>query len=215
MKEYSIRKLLRSCLILIPRIYVKFSNFYNKLLLWAYGVKVGHNAYIMGNIYICLMKGARMIIGDDFLMLSGSGINPISRNLRAAIYASEGAKITIGNNVGMSSPCIWAKESITICDGVNIGAGCTILDTDCHNMDWRVRAARETTLEGISVDCSTAKSAPVLICENAWIGAGVTVLKGVTIGARSIIAAGSVVTKSIPADCLAGGNPARVIRKLQ
>ncbi len=114
----------------------------------------------------------------------------------------------------MSSPCIWAKESITVCDGVNIGACCTILDTDCHNMDWRVRAAREVTSSGVSVDSITAKSAPVMICENACIGAGVTILKGVTIGARSIIAAGSVVTKNIPADCVAGGNPCKVIKQL-
>lgn len=197
---------------IMPKLGMILSSYYNRLLFWVCGVKVGRNASIMGKVYLQLENGAEMTIGDCFILSSGNGINPISRNLRAAIYASEGARITIGNNVGMSSPCIWAKESITICDGVNIGAGCTILDTDCHNMDWCVRAARETTPEGLSVDSSTAKSAPVLICENAWIGAGVTILKGVTIGARSIIAAGSVVTKSIPDDCVAGGTPAKVLR---
>ncbi len=199
---------------IFPKLQRESSRYYNRLLLWVCGVKVSSNPTIMGRIYLHLERGAEMTIGDGFMMSSGSGINPISRNIRTAIYASKGAKITIGNNVGMSSPCIWAKESITVCDGVNIGACCTILDTDCHNMDWRVRAAREVTSEGVSVDGITAKSAPVVICENAWIGAGVTILKGVTIGARSIIAAGSVVTKSIPDDCVAGGNPCKVIKQL-
>jgi len=198
----------------IPKICTKISKLYNKLLLWACGVTIGKNASIAGRVYIRLMKGAEMTIGDDFVMSSGNGINPISRNIRTAIFASSGARISIGNRVGMSSPCIWAKDSITICDGVNIGAGCIILDTDCHNIDWRVRVARETTSDGMSVDSNTAQSAPVIIYENVWIGAGVTILKGVTIGARSIVAAGSVVTKSIPADCVAGGNPARVIKKI-
>ena len=48
-----------------------------------------------------------------------------------------------------------------------------------------------------------------------WIGAQCIVLKGVTIGARSIIGAGSVVTKSIPADCIAAGNPCKVLRRLE
>lgn len=57
-------------------------------------------------------------------------------------------------------------------------------------------------------------SAPVTIEDDVFIGMNCVILKGVTIGARSIIAAGSVVTKSIPADCVAGGNPAKVIKRL-
>ncbi len=57
-------------------------------------------------------------------------------------------------------------------------------------------------------------SAPIFIEDDVWIGAHSIILKGVTIGARSIIGAGSVVTKSIPADCVAAGNPCKVIRKL-
>ena len=57
-------------------------------------------------------------------------------------------------------------------------------------------------------------SSPIVIEDDVFIGVNCIILKGVTIGARSIIAAGSVVTKSIPADCIAGGNPAKVIRLL-
>lgn len=55
---------------------------------------------------------------------------------------------------------------------------------------------------------------PVKIEDNAWIGGGVVILPGVTIGKNSVIGAGSVVTKSIPADCVAVGNPCKVIHKL-
>ena len=59
------------------------------------------------------------------------------------------------------------------------------------------------------------KSAPVVIEDDVWVGAHCIILKGVTIGARSIIGAGSVVTKSIPADRVAAGNPCRVIKNLK
>lgn len=59
------------------------------------------------------------------------------------------------------------------------------------------------------------KSAPVVIEDDVWVGAHCIILKGVTIGARSVIGAGSVVTKSIPADCVAAGNPCKVIKNLK
>lgn len=57
-------------------------------------------------------------------------------------------------------------------------------------------------------------SAPTIIGEDCWLGAHVTVLKGVTIGAGTVVGAGSIVTKSLPARCVAVGNPARVIKTL-
>ena len=59
------------------------------------------------------------------------------------------------------------------------------------------------------------QSAPVTIEDDVWIGTNCIILKGVTIGARSVIGAGSVVTKNIPADCIAAGNPCRVIGKIE
>ena len=79
-----------------------------------------------------------------------------------------------------------------------------ITDTDAHPMDYM---ARRSSNEG-------TKSAPVVIEDDVWGGAHCIILKGVTIGARSIIGAGSVVTNSIPADCVAAGNPCRVIKSL-
>lgn len=80
-----------------------------------------------------------------------------------------------------------------------------ITDTDAHPMDY---VARRSSNDG-------TKSAPVVIEDDVWVGAHCIILKGVTIGARSIIGAGRVVTKNIPADCVAAGNPCRVIKNLK
>ena len=129
-------------------------------------------------------------------------MNPIASNLQADVYVEPGATLTIGNNVGMSSTRLWIHESARIGNNVKIGGCVLITDTDAHPMDYM---ARRSSNEG-------TKSAPVVIEDDVWIGAHCIILKGVTIGARSVIGAGSVVTKSIPADCVAAGNPCRVIK---
>ena len=58
------------------------------------------------------------------------------------------------------------------------------------------------------------KTVPVKICDNVWIGMNAIILKGVTIGENSVVAAGAVVTKSVPANVVVAGNPAVVIKKL-
>lgn len=60
-----------------------------------------------------------------------------------------------------------------------------------------------------------AAANPITIGDSVWIGAGAIILDGVTIGDRSVIGAGSIVTKDIPADCVAAGNPCRVIKKIE
>ena len=104
----------------------------------------------------------------------------------------------------MSSTRIWIHEGLTIGNNVKIGGGVLLIDTDCHPVDYLVR---RTSNEGTCY-------APIVIEDDVWIGAQSIILKGVTIGARSIIGAGSVVTNSIPADCIAAGNPCKVVKKL-
>ena len=149
--------------------------------------------------------GGRITIGDNFYLSSGNGVNPIASNLQADVYVEPGATLTIGNNVGMSSTRLWIHESARIGNNVKIGGCVLITDTDVHPMDYM---ARRSSNEG-------TKSAPVVIEDDVWIGAHCIILKGVTIGARSVIGAGSVVTKSIPADCVAAGNQCRVIKNLK
>lgn len=184
------------CIKLYPRI--------NRMILKAHGVVFGKNIQIPGKVS-WLIRGARITIGDNFYLSSGNGVNPIASNLQADVYVEPGATLTIGNNVGMSSTRLWIHESARIGNNVKIGGCVLITDTDAHPMDYM---ARRSSNEG-------TKSAPVVIEDDVWVGAHCIILKGVTIGARSIIGAGSVVTKSIPADCVAAGNPCRVIKNLK
>ncbi|MGM9713535.1 MAG: DapH/DapD/GlmU-related protein [Prevotella sp.] len=105
----------------------------------------------------------------------------------------------------MSSTRIWIHDSLTIGNNVKIGGMVLITDTDAHPIDFM---SRRTSNVG-------TKSAPITIGDDAWIGARCLILKGVTIGERSIIGAGSVVTHDVPPDSIAAGNPARVIRRLE
>lgn len=118
----------------------------------------------------------------------------------------------LGDNSGISSACFWANTSITIGNHVKIGGDCLIMDTDAHNLDHLIRRSHDLTSEGYSVDGVSAATVGIVIEDDVLIGTRCIILKGVTIGARSVIGSGSVVTKSIPSDSIAAGNPCRVIR---
>lgn len=182
---------------------IKLYPHINRLILKANGAVFGKNLQIPGKVS-WLIEGSKLNIGDNFYLSSGNGVNPIASNLQADVYVEPGATLTIGNNVGMSSTRLWIHESARIGTNVKIGGCVLITDTDAHPMDY---VARRSSNEG-------TKSAPVVIEDDVWVGAHCIILKGTTIGARSIIGAGSVVTKSIPADCVAAGNPCRVIKSL-
>jgi acetyltransferase-like isoleucine patch superfamily enzyme len=113
----------------------------------------------------------------------------------------ENSIIEIGNNCGASGLKIHAKTKITIGNNVLIGMGSTILDNDAHNA---VAVKREQNI---------IPSRPVTIGDNVFIGLNCIILKGVTIGNNSVIAAGSVVFSNIPENAIAAGNPCKVIIK--
>jgi len=175
----------------------------NRMILKANGAKLGSNVQIPGKVSWTI-RGGKISIGDNFYFSSGYGVNPIAGNLQGAVYVEPGASLSIGNDVGMSSTRMWIHDSVTIGNHVKIGACVLITDTDAHPLDYM---ARRSSNDG-------TKSAPIVIEDDVWVGAHTIILKGVSIGARSVIGAGSVVTRSIPADCVAAGNPCRVIKML-
>lgn len=191
---------------------VRFSPAINRLLFRCRGVKFGREMTVLGFPYMTI-RGS-LTIGDYFYMSNGDGINPISSNLRGLFFIAPGASISIGNHVGMSSTRMRISNSLTIGNNVNIGACVLLIDTDSHQLDYHMRRhdASQNFSEAELKDA--IHTAPIVIEDDVWLGANVTVLKGVTIGARSIIGAGSLVTRSIPADCIAAGNPAKVIKHL-
>lgn len=166
-------------------------------------VKYGNNININGRLYIHGAKAA-IVIGDNVTINSDESINPTSGVAHTHLVAGRGAKITIGNNVGMSQVSITAYKDVTIEDNVLLGSGVKIWDTDFHPINYDSRIAD-----------NPGNSLPVHICEGAFIGACAIILKGVTVGKHSIVGAGSVVTKDIPDNEVWAGNPAKFIKKIE
>lgn len=130
-------------------------------------------------------KDAEICVKGDFNLKYG-----------ADILVFEGGKLTLGSGYINNNCMIRCKSSITIGNNAVIGSNFYVIDTDAHQI---IREDYEQTQA-------------IVIGDNVWIGANVTVLKGVNIGDGAIIAAGSVVTKDVPAHCLAAGVPAQVKR---
>lgn len=187
----------------------KFYVYWNRFLFYLHGIEFGQNLIVSNHVYLVVNKSAKIHIGDNFRFASGSGFNPLSRNIKGSIRAEKDASVIIGNNVRISSTSIRAKQEIRIDDDVRIGGDTIIIDTDAHNLDWRIR------INDRKKDSTTAKSAPIHIKDSVLIGTRCIILKGVTIGEHSVIGSGSVVTKDIPANSIAAGNPAKVIKCIE
>lgn len=128
-----------------------------------------------------------------------------------------GGKIQFGDwcFLGKNSR-VWSAERITVGSRVLISHGVSIMDSLTHPLDpvARHQQFKDIVTRGHPKRIDLQES-PVVIEDDVWIGAGCTVLKGVSIGARAVVGAGSVVTKSVPPDVIVAGNPARVIRRLR
>lgn len=115
---------------------------------------------------------------------------------------------------------IDATTQILCVNRVEIGAytaialNTTICDNNNHPINPKYRMfMRCTPVEHDARTWKYSDNAPIIIGSNCWIGTNVRIQKGVTIGDNSIIAACSVVTKSIPANCIAAGNPAKIVKR--
>ncbi|MGO1165729.1 MAG: DapH/DapD/GlmU-related protein [Janibacter sp.] len=114
--------------------------------------------------------------------------------------ADFGKNITLGERVFINSGCRFQDQGgVTIGDDSLIGHN-TVLAT----LDHGIEPARRGDMT----------PAPIVIGRNVWIGANVTILKGVTVGDNAVVAAASVVTKDVPADSIVVGSPARVVRSV-
>jgi len=153
-------------------------------------------AHRYGEVYATDQDAARPLLED----LLGS-IAP-DAHIRPPLYVDYGTHITVGSgtfaNYGLTALDV---ARITIGDDVQIGPNVQLL-TPTHPLDPERRRAKLEAAE------------PIVIEDNVWLGGGAIVLAGVTIGANSVIGAGSVVTKDIPPNVVAVGSPARVVRSL-
>lgn len=127
---------------------------------------------------------------------------PESVKICPPFYCDHGHGIILGEGVFINYNCTFLDGGyIRIGKHTLIGPNCQLY-TPHHPLDYVARREAEEY------------EYPVTIGDDCWLGGGVIVCPGVTIGNRCIIAAGSVVTKDIPDDCLAAGNPAVVKRRL-
>jgi maltose O-acetyltransferase len=124
-----------------------------------------------------------------------------------------GCNIHIGNNVSVNMNCTFVDcNKITIGNNVLIASNVQIY-TATHPVELRDRLTPNWDAESGEYFCRTY-ALPVTIGNGCWIGGGVIILPGVTIGDGTVIGAGSVVTKDIPSNCVAVGNPCKVIRNI-
>jgi acetyltransferase-like isoleucine patch superfamily enzyme len=112
---------------------------------------------------------------------------------------------------------IWSYDSIVIGSHVQISHNCNVFDSNTHPTDAKQRRLdyyniifKDGGNQNDEVVCK-----PTELENDVWIGCNVCIMKGVTIGARSIVAAGSVLTKSIPSDVIVAGNPAKIVKILE
>lgn len=174
----------------------------NNLQLFFAGVK---RSNLQINGFLTIVNSGNIVIGQKTKINSSKYKNVIGGDTRTSIIVHKGATLNIGKEVKISNSAFQCANSITIGDYVMIGGSCKIWDTDFHSLDPEIR--RNTPNEG-------AKTSPIVIKDNVFIGGFSIILKGVTIGENSIIAAGSVVSKDIPVNEVWGGNPAKFIRAL-
>lgn len=177
---------------------------YNKILLGIRNIKTGEGLVCYGPLFI---RGTgTIVLGNKVRINSCRETNPIGGDTRTILFAKGNSRISIGNNVGISNTAMVALEEIQIEDDVMIGAGCKIYDHDFHSVNYDERMMPGDV--GV-------KSKPVKIKKGAFVGAHTIILKGVTIGEKSVIGAGSVVTKSVPDHEIWAGNPARFVKSLK
>jgi acetyltransferase-like isoleucine patch superfamily enzyme len=154
-----------------------------------------------GRPLIHCVRGGTMEISKGVKINTRVSSNPvIGRQRTSLMVMAPGAQMRIGEGVGISGACLCAAKSLTIGENTIIGADALITDTDFHS----------PLPDGKWSNDAAGASKPVAIGKGCFIGARAIILKGVTIGDGAVVAAGALVTRDVPAEHLAIGNPAVV-----
>lgn len=173
-----------------------------KILTHIWGIKLGSSCSFYGITQFRRYPGSIIRIGDHCQFRSTFRSNMIGLNHPCGISTfSQEAEISIGDNCGLSSTVIGAAKSVVLGKHVACGANVTIIDHDFHDTNPFQRDKG-----------GVEKAQSIHINDNVWLGLNTLVLKGVTIGKNTVVGANSVVTKSLPENVIAAGNPARAIR---
>ncbi|MGD9203483.1 MAG: acyltransferase [Desulfobacterales bacterium] len=180
----------------IKRALLKFQRFYSAHFLKPHFTALGKSATIIKPWYVEVF-GSPIVIGDHVTMVATS-----DQRVRLSVWSDQqvSGHIQIGDySIVCPGVRVSSASQIHIGDNCMLASRVYITDSDWHDIYNRI---------------AFGKTDPINIADNVWLGDSVIVCKGVSIGENSIIGAGSVVVNSIPSDCVAGGNPAKVVKHL-
>lgn len=165
--------------------------------------------------YRCIHVGKRLQIEGDVPQFVGNGTIRVGDDFRVGtrnswvvgFKASDSAELIIGDRVSVNyQTIISVATSVRIGDDTMIAGNVQIYDNISHPLSPSRRLRHESF--------TLAEASPIRIGRNVWIGNSAMVMRGVTIGDNSVVAAGSVVTKSVPPNTLVGGVPARTLKTI-
>lgn len=151
-------------------------------------------------------------------------LRPVKKRLDRFVLAFRTAQIkhtlkSCGKQVGIQMPVIFAQpEKIEIGDGVSVGGFVHIWGGGGVRIGNRVMIGSHSAITSITHDytkeimITTVVTKPIVICDDAWLGAHVLILPGVTIGQGAVIGAGAVVMADVPPRTIVAGVPARVLK---
>lgn len=174
------------------------------------GLIVGAKLRIYGRLHVDKHPRSTIVLGSAVVLNATAKRNTLeARGPVILKTVRPGATITVGDDTGITSSTISSSGSVTIGARTLVGAGVLVTDSDHHI----VTPPPGTSRRHLGLPPFRAQDA-VVIGDDVFIGAHSIVLKGVRVGAGSVIGAGSVVTDNIPPGVIAAGNPCRVIRTL-
>lgn len=183
------------------------SNPFVPLMLKLQHIPYGKGCRFFGLPVIVKAGGGNIRIGSRLTLASSFLSNMIGLWQRSVIIARNGGSVELGDDVSMSGVTIYAFRHIKIGDHTIVGANTKIFDSDFHPIDPQIRLANED-------DKQHTAMRETIIGRNVFIGCNALILKGVHIGDNAVIGAGSVVTRDVPENCIAAGNPAVVIKHI-
>jgi acetyltransferase-like isoleucine patch superfamily enzyme len=179
-----------------------------KLILSALGCHYGKNLQVDGRLVIRIHRRGAIQLGENVQIRSRFMSNLAGIMNPTVLHCIGEGSITFGDHSGCSGTILSSRSGIVIGKYVNIGANVRIFDHDYHAIDSLARRNAESDKAG-------CRAEPIVIGDDVFIGTNAIILKGVTVGDRSVIGAGAVVSlKQIPPDSVVAGNPAKIVGKV-
>ncbi len=162
-----------------------------------HGVQIGQRGYVHGLPRLRRHKKARIELGNDVTLNSSGRLNPLVTKAVTILALTEQARVHVSDHVGLSGVHIVCRDRIEIGEYTVVGPDTVLYDSSVHEYDEEL---------GWSA-CTRQRVAPIIIGKKCYIGMRCVILRGVSIGDRCVIAAGTVVDKDVPAGHIARGNP--------